>query len=131
MSEAKWRYAVSLKCPTCGEGKLFQSKHPYQLKAILDMNDHCPNCGEDFSVEPGFYHGAMYMSYIITSAMCLALLPVYIAFNFSREQFLDNAFYYIGACALMLVFSAPFVTQLSRAVWLTIHVKFFKKHHNG
>lgn len=90
------------------------------------MNEHCEYCNEDFEVETGFYQGAMYMSYIITSAMCILLLPVYIAFNFSREKFLDNAFYYIGACAIMLVVAAPYVVQLSRAVWLMIHVKYFK-----
>jgi hypothetical protein len=91
------------------------------------MNDRCEYCREDFQVEPGFYHGAMYMSYIITCAMCIALLPLYAALNFSREKFLDNAMYYIGACILLLVVSAPYVTQFSRAVWLTVHVKYLKK----
>lgn len=129
MNTPKWRYALSLNCPNCGKGKLFKSKHSYEFGKILDMHTKCENCGEDFEVETGFYHGAMYMSYVITSAMCLALLPIYMAFNFSREKFLDNAAYYIIACAVLLVVSAPYVTQLSRAVWLTIHVKFLKKHY--
>ena len=128
MSEGKWRYAFMLKCPKCGQGKLFKSKNPYQLSKILDMYDECPNCKEDFVVEHGFYYGAMYMSYIITCAMCIALLPIYTALNFSREKFLDNAGWYIGACAFLLVAAAPYVTQFSRAVWLTIHIKYLKKH---
>ena len=127
MYEPKWRYSFRLRCPNCGKGKLFKTDHPYQLKNILQMNDSCANCGEDFKVELGFYQGAMYMSYIITCAMCIALLPIYIALNFSRDQFLDNAMYYIGACALLLVVTAPYVTQFSRAVWLTLHIKYFKK----
>lgn len=123
----KWRYALTLKCPTCGKEKLFKS-YPYVLSRMLDMNDRCSSCGEDFKVEPGFYYGAMYMSYIITCAMCLALLPVYMALNFSREKFLDNAVYYIASCALLLVLAAPYVAQLSRAIWLTIHIKYLKKH---
>lgn len=115
-----------LRCPTCGKGKLFKSKNPYELNKVLDMNEYCEYCHEDFVVEPGFYQGGMYMSYIITSAMCIALLPIYIAFNFSREKFLDNAMYYISACAIMLVVAAPYVVRLSRAVWLKIHVKYFK-----
>jgi uncharacterized protein (DUF983 family) len=125
---AKWRYAPLLKCPTCGKGDLFKA-NPYVLSKVLDMNDKCAYCGEDFQVETGFYHGAMYMSYIITSAMCLFLLPIYTALNFSRDKFLDNAIYYISSCAIMLVVAAPYVTQFSRAVWLTIHVKWLKKHH--
>jgi uncharacterized protein (DUF983 family) len=128
MSEAKWRNALFLKCPKCGKGNLFKSKHPYELKKILDMYDACPNCKEDFVVENGFYYGAMYMSYIITCAMCIAILPAYTALNFSREKFLDNAGWYIGSCALLLILTTPYVTQLSRALWLTIHIKYFKKH---
>ena len=119
-----------LRCPTCGKGKLFKSKHPFELSKVLDMNKSCDYCGEDFEVEYGFYQGAMYMSYIITSAMCLLLLPVYIAFNFSREKFLDNAMYYITGCGIMLVVAAPYVVQLSRAVWLKLHITYFKNKEN-
>lgn len=115
-----------LRCPTCGKGKLFQS-NPYNLKKILNMNKHCEYCNEDFEIEPGFYFGAMYMSYIITSALCLLLLPIYTALNFSREKFLDNAAYYITGCAVMLVVTGPYITQLSRAIWLKLHILFFKK----
>lgn len=128
MSQAKWRNSLFLKCPTCGKSKLFKSKHPYQLNKILDMNDSCANCKEDFVVEYGFYYGAMYISYIITCAMCIAILPIYTALNFSRDKFLDNAGWYIASCVLVLILSTPYVTQLSRAVWLTIHIKFLKKH---
>ncbi len=123
----RWRYALVLKCPTCGKEKLFKS-NPYVLNNMLDMNARCSNCGEDFQVETGFYYGAMYMSYIITCALCLVLLPVYMALNFSRDKFLDNAGYYIASCALLIVLAAPYVAQLSRAIWLTIHIKYMKKH---
>ena len=115
-----------LRCPTCGIGSLFKSKHSYELNKILDMHEHCEHCHEDFEVETGFYQGAMYMSYIITCALCLAILPIYYLFNNTREAFLDNAMYYLIACFAVLIFTAPYVIQLSRAVWLKMHVKFFK-----
>ena len=130
MCETSRKSVFFLRCPTCGKGKLFKSKTPYELSKVLDMNPSCEYCHEDFVVEIGFYQGAMYMSYIITSAMCLLLLPIYIAFNFSREKFLNNAMYYILACAIMLVVAAPYVVQLSRAVWLKMHVKYFKNKEN-
>lgn len=126
MSEAKWKYALMLKCPVCGKSNLFKSKHSYDFKNILVMNPKCTNCNEDFEVEPGFYQGAMYMSYIITCAMSIAILPIYIALNFSRQKFLDNAMYYILSCIILLIITAPYVTQLSRAIWLTVHIKYFK-----
>ncbi|MFN8267864.1 MAG: hypothetical protein U0T31_07665 [Chitinophagales bacterium] len=94
------------------------------------MNTHCEYCKEDFVVETGFYFGAMYMSYIITSGLCLLMLPIYYLFNPTRDKFLDNAGYYILACAIMLVAAAPYVVQLSRAIWLKLHVIYFKKKYN-
>ena len=115
-----------LRCPTCGKGKLF--KHaPYNLPKVLDMNTRCEYCKEDFVVETGFYFGAMYVSYIITSGLCLLMLPIYYLFNPTRDKFLDNAGYYILACAIMLVGAAPYVVQLSRAMWLKVHIYYFKK----
>ena len=128
MPEKSNKSVFFLRCPTCGKGKLFKSKNPYELSKVLDMNKCCEYCNEHFEVETGFYQGAMYISYIITSAMCLMLLPVYIAFNFSREKFLDNAMYYIIACGIMLVVAAPYVVQLSRAVWLKLHITYFKNN---
>lgn len=115
-----------LRCPTCGRGKLFKSKHSYEFSKLLEMNPSCEACHEDFEVELGFYQGAMYISYIITCAICILLLPIYTALNFSREKFLDNAMYYILACAIVMIVTAPYITQLSRAVWLKIHIKYFK-----
>lgn len=127
LTEPKSRKSVFfLRCPSCGKGKLFKSKHPYELSKVLDMNEHCAYCKEDFEVETGFYQGAMYISYIITCAMCIAILPIYIAFNFSREKFLDNAMYYLIACFTLLFVMAPYIVQLSRAVWLKIHVLYLK-----
>jgi len=126
MANAKWSNALLLKCPVCGKSNLFKSKHSYDFKNILEMNKECTNCKEDFEVETGFYQGAMYMSYIITCAMCIATLPIYIALNFSREKFLANAMYYIFSCVLLLIVTAPYITQLSRAIWLTVHIKYFK-----
>jgi uncharacterized protein (DUF983 family) len=115
-----------LRCPTCGKGKLFKS-NPYKLKNMLDMNHRCEYCNEDFEVEPGFYFGAMYVSYILTTALCLMLLPIYIAFNYTWEKFLDNAAYYIIGCAVALIITTPYITQLSRAIWLKVHILYFKK----
>lgn len=33
------------------------------------MPDHCPECGLSFMPEPGFYYGAMYVSYALTIAL--------------------------------------------------------------
>lgn len=64
-----WIVGFKLLCPKCGEGKLFKNPNPYNIKMIGDMPDHCPNCHLAFMPEPGFYYGAMFMSYVVTVAL--------------------------------------------------------------
>jgi uncharacterized protein (DUF983 family) len=49
------------KCPRCREGKIF--KHAALSIQFAEMNPVCPHCGVSFMPEPGFYIGAMYISY--------------------------------------------------------------------
>lgn len=46
------------------------------------MHRYCPNCGHQFEQEPGFYYGAMYISYAVSvGVFLLTALVVYFAFN--------------------------------------------------
>ncbi len=57
------------RCPKCGEGRLF--------RRLLAMNDACSGCGLDFKREQGYYIGAMYINYGVTTAVLLAVaLPL-------------------------------------------------------
>ena len=55
---------LKFKCPQCHEGEFFSSS-AYNFKKIGELYKHCPNCKIKFSKEPGFYFGAMYVSYAI------------------------------------------------------------------
>ena len=60
------------KCPRCHTGEVF--KHPtYSLK-FTSMYSQCQYCGQDFEIEPGFYYGAMYISYFITVIIGLIVM---------------------------------------------------------
>lgn len=49
------------KCPNCGEGNVFlKKKHFFQLPV---MREECDNCHYHFDREPGYFLGAMYISY--------------------------------------------------------------------
>lgn len=46
------------------------------------MHKHCPNCGLDLNPEPGFYWGAMYISYGFNAGIAIvASLILYFFFN--------------------------------------------------
>ena len=50
------------RCPRCRQGKVFQ----YPLLKVTRFNSthkNCPVCDLQFEREPGFWYGAMYVSY--------------------------------------------------------------------
>lgn len=49
------------KCPNCGEGHVFENKT--KLLNIPRMNERCSECDYRFDREPGYFIGAMYLSY--------------------------------------------------------------------
>ena len=58
------RRALRLRCPRCGEGRLF--------RGFYAMNDACAACGLDFRQEHGYYVGAMYVNYLATAVVGMA-----------------------------------------------------------
>ncbi len=50
-----------LRCPVCGEGQLFAG--------YFKMNQQCAACGEVFQRGPGYYLGAIYFNYGLTSVL--------------------------------------------------------------
>ena len=68
------------KCPKCGEGHVFVQNSSFFSLPV--MNDHCEKCAYRFDREPGYFLGAMYLSYgfavlqgIITFFLALFLFP--------------------------------------------------------
>jgi len=59
-------------CPKCRKGKIF-SKPFYSIRGFDEMHTHCPHCGFRFEVEPGYFYGAMYVSYAISGAFALII----------------------------------------------------------
>lgn len=81
------------------------------------MPDECPNCGQDFVIEPGFYFGAAMISYVIQVFMiAICAVVVYLAGG-------DHPLQYIISISLVIVLTAPYVMVVSRGLWLSIFVK--------
>ncbi len=60
------------RCPRCHQGKLFSTSgwHP---TTFADMPPTCPRCGQTFEPEPGFYYGAMFISFGFSVALFLTV----------------------------------------------------------
>ena len=63
----------SLKCPTCHRGDLFPTP-TFSFREPFAQYTHCPACGQTYFPEPGFYYGAMFLSYIGSGFFCLGVV---------------------------------------------------------
>lgn len=60
------------KCPHCKKGSIFK----YPLKNLYHysvMNSSCDHCHVTFQPEPGFYFGALYISYAFNVAFFISI----------------------------------------------------------
>jgi uncharacterized protein (DUF983 family) len=65
---ASFQAVVKQQCPRCRKGPMF--KYPLaKVHKFIEMHETCPNCGLRFEVEPGFFFGAMYISYAVSVAL--------------------------------------------------------------
>ncbi len=96
------------------ESDLFLNKNPYALKQMFDMPDRCPVCGQDFQIEPGFYLGAMWVSYPIV----IALIIMFIALgHFVLGLHMIASFLF---STILLILISPPLIRYSRAAYLNI-----------
>jgi uncharacterized protein (DUF983 family) len=58
----KVKMILNEKCPICGKGAVF-SHHKKHALSIPEMKPECESCGYHFEREPGYFIGAMYVSY--------------------------------------------------------------------
>lgn len=95
---------LRLRCPRCLEGKVW--------RRFLSMNAACPVCGLVFEREPGYFTGAMVVSYAIAvpalGAIVIGLMTI---------GGLDAVpALVIGDIAYLAL--VPFIFRYSRVVWL-------------
>lgn len=99
------------KCPKCRQGAVFA--HPVtHLTKFNKMNDFCPHCGLRLEPEPGFYQGAMYVSYAVTVA-CILTVGVILYLLGDPSEWI-----YIGVSIGIMVLLIPFNYRFSRIVYL-------------
>jgi len=110
------------KCPRCGEGDFFITKSAYSFK-FDQMNKHCPKCGENLVPEPGFYQGALYMSYAFYVAFMLVYFFIFV--NFLGE-YLD---YFLYSIIPVLILLTPLFYRIARRSWLALFIK--PRHDNA
>ena len=77
------------------------------------MYDSCPECGQHFEIEPGFYIGAMYVSYAF-SVFILIMEGIFFFILFDDPSIW--VFTIIGLVTIMILH--PLIFRYSRVLYL-------------
>jgi uncharacterized protein (DUF983 family) len=94
---------LTFACPRCLEGKLFNG--------LLSMPDHCPVCGLRYEREPGYFSGAMYVSY---SLAVFSIVPFWLYLLFTGQPLWLTML----VPTVQLLLTTPLIFRYSRAIWL-------------
>jgi uncharacterized protein (DUF983 family) len=103
------------KCPNCGKGRVFPNNNLFSFLKLNKMNNSCPVCHEGFHKEPGFYWGAMYVSYALN---IVELLITYFVCRILGTGTYDWINLIIMISVIILL--SPFNFRISRLIWLYI-----------
>jgi uncharacterized protein (DUF983 family) len=98
------RAILALRCPRCLEGKVW--------RGFLSMNVSCPVCGLVFEREPGYFTGAMVVSYGLAVPVLGAIV-----IGLMTLGGLDAVPALLVGDTLYLIL-VPFIFRYSRVLWL-------------
>ncbi len=109
---------------------MFKDSNPYRklsLKHIFDMPDHCPECGQKYDMEPGFWYGTSYVSYALTVAISVATFVAwYVLIGVSVKD--NRIFWWLGINAFILILAQPWIMRISRVLYIRFFVSYDKDY---
>lgn len=83
------------------------------------MNKSCAHCGQSFEPEPGYYFGAMFVSYGINTAL---FITAWVALTVIKPDYsLSLLLSLLGITVLIFL---PFIYRVSRSIWIAIFISY-------
>ena len=82
------------------------------------MNESCSCCGMKYEKEPGYFYGAMYVSY--------ALVVGWFVLTFIIDSFIvkSQTWQYLTFFVSTIIVMMPLTFRTSRLIWLNLFVKY-------
>jgi uncharacterized protein (DUF983 family) len=103
IGRVRLRALLKQRCPRCLQGQVFVG--------LFRMYEHCPVCGLLFEREPGYFMGAMYLSYGLG---IVATAPVWLPMAWMGMS-LGGI---LLASSSLLIVSSPWLFRYARVLWL-------------
>ncbi|MBN3584006.1 DUF983 domain-containing protein [Algoriphagus aestuarii] len=83
------------------------------------MKPRCENCQQSFEPEPGYYFGAMFISYALNTAL---FISVWLGLEILYPEYsLSLLLTLIVIAAILLL---PFFFRVSRSAWIAIFIPY-------
>jgi uncharacterized protein (DUF983 family) len=99
------------KCPRCRQGDMF--KYPLlHVHKFSAMHEQCPCCALVYQREPGFFFGAMYISYAFSVAI---MVTAGVALTVLGYQ---DLWTFLGVVVGLVLVLFPFSYRFSRIIFL-------------
>ena len=110
-------------CPRCHTGKFWSNDNVFKNIFIKSNNnlEKCDKCNLKYEIEPGFWYGAMYVSYGLT--VFVAILTWLIMYILNKEM---DIFIQISIISFLIIILSPVVYFLSRLIWINFFVSYNK-----
>ena len=106
------------KCPRCHEGNFFKYTFTMNIFKVNKIEKKCSQCDLKYMIEPAFYFGALYVSYGITVAICIA---TFITSKIIFDLALLSSFI---AVFIVLILCIPVNLRLSRILWINMFINY-------
>ena len=109
---------------------MFTNRNPWNLKKVFSMPQRCPECGQPYELEPGFWYGTGYVSYalsVLYLIITFVLWWIFIGFSVTDNRF----FWWMGTAVTSLIILQPWLMRFSRALYLYFFVKYNPDYKNA
>jgi uncharacterized protein (DUF983 family) len=119
MKKGSKLYSIAtMTCPQCQESPMMVG-NPYRFSTMGEVKNKCEVCGLNLKPEPGFYYGAMYVSYGLGVAIFVSIWA-------SCTWFFDNVGVWtqISLILIALIGLGPYLYALSKVIWANIFFSY-------
>ncbi|MDX6747977.1 DUF983 domain-containing protein [Polaribacter sp. PL03] len=103
---------LKCKCPNCKKGKMYSELGNLLLFRAPKMNAICNECSFKFEKEPGFFFGAMFVSYALVAVEMIASV---VLFKFILD-FSYISVVFVAITTAILLSTINF--RISRSIWI-------------
>lgn len=107
------------KCPRCHKGDMFLRGKLLSPTKFTIMNKSCSYCKQSFEPEPGYYFGAMFISYGINTAL---FIFAWIAISIVKPDY--SLTLLLSLLGITVIIFLPFIYRISRSIWISIFVRY-------